>query len=133
MSPADTVAAPTRVLVVDDSSFSRRTLRLLLESMGLSVEEASNGAEALERFYINAPALVLLDLVMPDMTGNEVLAKFHELNPAVPVIIATSDLQAATADDVRAAGAVALINKPITRTVLETTVRAALAGGNSWS
>ena len=51
----------TKVLIVDDSSLARRTLRQSLESMGCHVEEATDGVQAIERFFINRPELVILD------------------------------------------------------------------------
>ena len=50
-----------RILIVDDSSLSRRTLRGMLEGAGYAVEEASDGAQALERYFLNPHDIVLLD------------------------------------------------------------------------
>jgi CheY-like chemotaxis protein len=69
-----------RILVVDDSGFARRTLRQLLEGAGHTVEEAKDGHDALERYFLNKPDLVLLDMVMEGMNGMEVLAKLRELD-----------------------------------------------------
>lgn len=115
-----------KVLIVDDSSLARRTVRQLLEQMGHEVEEASDGAQALERYFINRPALVILDMVMNGMYGLEVLAKLRELNPAVRVIIATADIQKSTHEQARAAGAFAVVNKPLNRDQLEKTIAEAL-------
>src|ERR1700709_160351 len=104
-----------KVLIVDDSSLARRTVRPVLEEMGHSVEEASDGAQAIERYFINRHDLIILDMVMTGMYGIEVLAKMRELNPDVRVIVATADIQKSTVDQVRAAGACAFINKPINR------------------
>ena len=127
------MSAKTRILIVDDSSFSRRNMRQHLEALGHDVEEASDGPQALERFYLNPPDLVMLDLVMPGMNGIEVLAKMQGLNPKIPVIVATSDVQKATADEVQQGGARALLNKPVVRPALEAAIATALAGGSSWS
>lgn len=97
------------------------------------VEEAADGPQALERVYLKPPDLVVLDLVMPQMNGTEVLLKVKEMHPKLPVIIATSDVQKATLEEVKSGGACALINKPVSRPILETAVAAALTGGNSWS
>jgi CheY-like chemotaxis protein len=56
-----------RVLVVDDSALSRRTLRQILEPAGYEVAEAEDGLTALERYFIEKPDVVLLDLVMKGM------------------------------------------------------------------
>jgi CheY-like chemotaxis protein len=102
-----------KILVVDDSSLARRTMRQILEQLGHSVEEAADGPQALERYVLNQHDVIVLDLVMHGMYGLDVLAKFRELNPKLPVIVATADIQKSTRDDARAAGAVALVNKPL--------------------
>lgn len=118
-----------KVLVVDDSGLARRTVRHALEAMGLTVEEAVDGATALERYYINRHDLVVLDMVMDGMYGLEVLAKMRELNPDIRVIVATADIQQSTRDQVREAGAAAFVNKPISRAQLTEIVTALLGGG----
>lgn len=122
-----------KVLIVDDSSLARRTLRHMLEEMGHTVEEATDGTQALERYYINRHDLVLLDLVMNGMYGLDVLGKMRELNPEVRVIVATADIQTATRDEARQAGAAAFVNKPVNRQQLADTVSSVLTGGVSWN
>jgi two-component system, chemotaxis family, chemotaxis protein CheY len=119
-----------KVLVVDDSGLARRMMRQMLEEMGHSVEEATDGAAALERYYINRHDLVLLDMVMDGMYGLEVLAKMRELNPDVRVIVATADIQNSTREQVRGAGAAAFVNKPVNRKELAGVVAAVLEGGS---
>jgi two-component system, chemotaxis family, chemotaxis protein CheY len=122
-----------KILIVDDSALARRTLRGLLEEMGHSVEEASDGAQALERFYLNPPELVILDMVMNGMYGLEVLSKIREINSEARVIVATADIQKSTADQVRAAGAKGILNKPINRQAISDTLKVVLEGGNTWN
>ena len=122
-----------KVLIVDDSSLARRTLRQSLESLGHTVEDASDGAQALERFYLNPPELVILDMVMTGMYGLEVLAKMREMNPAVRVLVATADIQKSTSDQVRSAGALGILNKPVNRDQLATAIATILAGGHTWN
>jgi two-component system chemotaxis response regulator CheY len=128
----DIAAKPIKVLVVDDSSFSRRNMRLLLEELGHQVEEATDGNQALERIHISPPDLMMLDLVMPGLGGLEVLALAIKIRPELPVIVATSDVQCLTMDEARAGGARALINKPLKKGQLASVVSQALGGGNSW-
>ena len=122
-----------KVLIVDDSALARRTLRQALEEQGHQVEEASDGAEALERFYINKPELVILDMVMKGMYGLEVLTKMLQMNSDARVIVATADIQTTTAEQVRAAGAKAILNKPVNRQQLAVTIKLVLEGGNTWN
>jgi two-component system, chemotaxis family, chemotaxis protein CheY len=122
-----------KILVVDDSGLARRTIRQLLQEMGHSVEEASDGAQALERYFLNHHDLIVLDMVMEGMYGLEVLMKFKQLNPDVRVIVVTADIQSSTRDEARAAGASALINKPIAREELVSVVNSVLKGEVAWS
>jgi len=122
-----------KILIVDDSSLARRTLRRLLEELGHQVEDASEGAQALERFFLSQPDLVILDMLMSGMYGLDVLAKLRELKPDVRVIVATADIQQTTREQVRAAGAQGMLNKPINRDLLSQALRAVLEGGNTWN
>lgn len=117
-----------RILVVDDSSLARRTLRQILETAGYQVEEAADAVQALERYFLKPHDLVMLDNVMDKMFGLEAIAKFKELNPQVRVIMATADIQSSTKEQAMAAGAYALVNKPIDRDNLLQLVNAALKG-----
>ena len=122
-----------KILVVDDSALARRTVRQHLEAMGHTVEEASDGAQALERFYLGAPDVVILDMVMTGMYGLEVLTKIREMKPDALVIVATADIQKTTADHAREAGAKALLNKPVNRDALTATLKVVLDGGHTWN
>lgn len=122
-----------RILVVDDSSLSRRTLRSILESAGYVVEEASDGTQALERYYLQPHDLILLDIVMERINGLDVLTKFRELNPQVRVLMATADIQSSTRDQAQKAGAVGLVNKPFSRDRILHDVATVLDGGNLWN
>jgi two-component system chemotaxis response regulator CheY len=117
-----------KILIVDDSGLARRMLRQMLEEMGHTVEEATDGPSALERYYIHRHDLVLLDMVMNGMYGLEVLSKIRELNPEVRVIVATADIQNSTRKRVRDAGASAFLTKPVNRKELASVVTTLLEG-----
>ncbi len=113
------------ILVVDDSNLARRTLRQILENGGYEVDEAKDGHEALERYYLHRPDLVLLDMVMADLGGLEVLRKLLELDPNADVVIASADIQKATQAEAKEAGARGYITKPFNpQQVLETVTQA---------
>ena len=101
-----------RVLVVDDSALSRRTLRQILESAGYDVAEAEDGLSALEQYFLEKPDVVLLDLVMKGMYGLEVLTKLRELDPDAKVVVVSADIQTSSQQLVEEAGAKAFVNKP---------------------
>ncbi|MEW9805706.1 response regulator [Mesorhizobium sp. ZMM04-5] len=75
-----------RILIVDDESQIRRFLRPALEAAGYEVVEAATGADALKAAATVAPALVILDLGLPDMDGKEVIARLRGWSH-VPIII----------------------------------------------
>ena len=102
-----------KILIVDDSSMSRRMMRRIVESAGYDVVEAEEGATGIEQYFLEKPDLVFLDLTMKDMYGLDVLEKLRELDPAALVIIASADIQDSTREMVATAGANAFINKPL--------------------
>ena len=81
-----------QVLVVDDDPKTRDMLRRTLQKAGWTVAEAANGCEAIETLERSNPALILLDLMMPEMDGFEVLERLQgdESWREVPVIIVTA-------------------------------------------
>lgn len=115
-----------RILIVDDSKAMRMIVRRTLRQAGFGqheVEEAENGAQALEMIRANPPALVLSDWNMPQMSGIELLQAVRDEGHKVKLGFVTSE----TADEMRALaaeqGAAFLITKPFTeetfRQVLE--------------
>lgn len=123
----------TKILVVDDSGMSRRTLRRFLEPAGYQVAEAEDGITALEHYFIDKPDLVLLDLTMTGMYGIDVLKKMREMDSGARVVVASADIQSSTRDIVRDAGANGYINKPFVVEQVLNAVREALQGGSSWT
>jgi two-component system KDP operon response regulator KdpE len=86
MSPDNT---RYKILAVDDEQRMVRFIQLNLEQDGFEVITAYNGKEALEQVRIQLPDLILLDIMMPDINGFEVLKKIREVN-TVPVIMLTA-------------------------------------------
>ena len=118
-----------KILIVDDSALSRRTLRRILETGGYEVVEADDGMTALEVYFLEKPSLVLLDLVMKGMYGLDVLVKLREMDPKAMVVVASADIQSSTRKMVAEAGALAFINKPFISEEVLAAVETALAEG----
>lgn len=118
-----------KILIVDDSALSRRTLRRILESAGYEVVEAGDGMAALELYFLEKPALVLLDLVMKGMYGLEVLLKLREMDHDVRVVVASADIQSSTRKLVDEAGALGFINKPFVAEEVIKAVETSIAEG----
>jgi two-component system chemotaxis response regulator CheY len=119
------------IMIVDDSNYTRRTHRRILESDGHAVHEASSGMAALEAYFVHRPDLVLLDLTMEDMGGLEVLEKLRELHADARVIVVSADVQRSTSQLVTDSGAMRFLGKPVTPEGLLDTVRSALAEAKS--
>lgn len=118
-----------KILIVDDSALSRRTLRRILESAGYDLVEANDGMAALEVYFLEKPDLVLLDLVMKGMYGLDVLVKLRELDQEARVVVASADIQSSTRKMVDEAGALGFINKPFVSEQVVAAVEAALTKG----
>lgn len=117
-----------KVLIVDDSALTRRSLRQILEAAEYEVMEAENGLDALERYFLDKPDVVLLDLVMRGMYGLEVLQKLRELDPQARIVVVSADIQTSSQDLAGEAGATAFINKPFDRAEILSALDVALAG-----
>ena len=118
-----------KILIVDDSALSRRTLRRILEPTGYELVEADDGMTALEVYFLEKPNLVLLDLVMKGMYGLDVLVKLREMDPKALVVVASADIQSSTRTMVDEAGAHGFINKPFVAEQVIAAIEAALAEG----
>lgn len=117
-----------KVLIVDDSALTRRSLRQILETAGCEVVEAENGLDALERYFLDKPDVVLLDLVMRGMYGLDVLHKLRELDPCARIVVVSADIQTSSQDLAGEAGAAAFINKPFDKSDILSALDTALAG-----
>ena len=114
-----------QILVVDDEERMVRFIRLNLEYDGFHVFEAFNGSQAIKKIRSNLPDLVLLDVMLPDMDGFEVLKIIREVS-SVPVIMLTA--KGEEEDRVRGLelGADDYVTKPFSPRELVSRVRAVL-------
>ena len=115
-----------KILLVDDSALARRTARQILEGAGYVVVEAEDGMTALERYFLEKPDVVLLDLVMKGMMGLDVLDKLHEMDPKVRAIVLSADIQDSSRELAAAGGARNFLHKPIDRASLLSAVSGVL-------
>lgn len=119
------------IMIVDDSNYTRRTHRRIVESAGHVVHEASTGMAAIEGYFVHRPDLVLLDLTMEDMSGLEVLEKLKTLDAGARVIVISADVQRSTTQLVAESGALRFLGKPVSADGLLEAVRETLDGGAS--
>lgn len=102
-----------KVLAVDDSEFFRKMYSDALTKAGFEVETAANGKEAVEKIKAIKPSLVLMDLVMPEMTGAEALVamKQDDSVKTIPVVMLTSISADIKGEDLMLKGAVGYLVK----------------------
>ena len=79
-----------KILVVDDDLHIQRLYKEEFEEEGYDVVIASNGQEAIDLFNREAPDIVTLDILLPDIDGIRLLRQMKEKNPKVPIIMSTA-------------------------------------------
>ncbi len=100
------------ILVVDDSWLIRQTVANMLNRAGFEIVLAENGEQALEKCATQTFDCMLLDLLMPDMSGLDVVKKLKETGVTTPVIILTADIQSTTQQRCQDAGVTEFLIKP---------------------
>jgi two-component system KDP operon response regulator KdpE len=118
-------AAPIKVLVIDDEPPIRKLLRMGLTTQGYEILEASNGRMALEKL-VEEPALIILDLGLPDVQGHELLRTIRARNEAVPIVVLSSRGDEAGKVQALDLGADDYLTKPFGMEELLARLRAAL-------
>ena len=100
------MARPKNTLLVDDEAHVRAFMRLLLRELGIEeCWEAADGASALHLVKQHKPDLVLLDINLPGMSGLQVLGQMKQLDPELPVVMATAQSSMSTVSEAVRLGA----------------------------
>jgi DNA-binding NtrC family response regulator len=123
------MAAAEMIWVVDDDPAIRELLSFIVTSAGYSVDVFSSGAEVLSHSG-RPPDAVLLDLMMPEIDGVEVLKEVARRYPRLPVIMITADNDVSRAVEVTKLGAYDYLVKPVDQKRLLTTLSRALSHGS---
>jgi CheY-like chemotaxis protein len=99
------MSAP-RILLVEDDRFLRRACEVSLRQRGFSVTTAADGEEALRKVRAETPDLILLDLLMPRMTGTEVLRtlRAEEATREIRVLILSNSSREQDVEEIKALG-----------------------------
>lgn len=123
VTPVFTAAKPTvvpkkttekSVLIVEDSPTSRKVISMVLSRKGYAVSEAATGGEAFKKVTEEIPQLILLDAMLPDMTGYDILAKLKQDSrlKEIPVVMLTAKDSPVDREKGMRAGSVAYLTKP---------------------
>jgi two-component system nitrogen regulation response regulator NtrX len=115
-----------RILVIDDETAIRDSMKMILEYEGYECVGAANGQEGLALVDKMSPDLVFLDVKMPGMDGLEVLGRIKATNETLPVVIVSGHGTIDTAVEATKKGAFDFIEKPLSRDRIDVTVRNAL-------
>ncbi len=115
-----------KVLVIDDNPQFADLIRRVLGSEDFQVSVAPNGKTGIEKAILDVPELVLLDLKLPDVPGEEVLRRLKEIGRDIAVIVITGYGGEQVAVDMMRKGAIDFLSKPIEREVLLRSAKNAL-------
>ncbi|MEQ8768234.1 MAG: sigma-54 dependent transcriptional regulator [Planctomycetota bacterium] len=122
-------ATPTKggrrpvILVVDDELFMRTLMRRGLEKAGYKVEDMETGEAALAFLEKRWPDLILLDVMLPELSGVEILRRVHQMRDDLPVIVVSGVDEVSTAVECLRLGAVDFVQKPFEEERLLVTIR----------
>ncbi|HEX5430763.1 MAG TPA: sigma-54 dependent transcriptional regulator [Bryobacteraceae bacterium] len=104
---------PVSILIIDDNPGSLELLSTALARPGLEILTAADPDEGLDLFYARHPHIVLTDLVMPHMSGMDVLERIMEVDPATEVVLMTAHYSTESAVEAIKKGASDYLNKPL--------------------
>mgnify|MGYP001363804240 CR=1 FL=1 len=99
------------ILLVEDDRAIREILELKLNNAGFSVKIAENGEQAIEQLKTGKFDLILMDLIMPQMNGFDLLEKLHGLNNQIPKIVMSNLDQPEDIEKVKKMGAITFLSK----------------------
>ncbi len=117
------------ILLIDDSWLTRRALKTMITNSGHTVIEADNGEKALDMIRTGTrPDCIILDLLMPEMDGYEVLIELKEMGSTVPVIVWSADIQNTARSKCTDLGAVNFLNKPPEAREVNSVIKKVLVG-----
>jgi DNA-binding response OmpR family regulator len=121
--------APTEaqlILAIEDDSAVQKILRRLFETEGYRIDLAKDGLSGLQRFCKRTPSAIVLDLLLPDMSGQEVCQQITRVAPGLPVIVLSAKAEVADKVVLLEMGACDYVTKPFSPRELLARVRVAI-------
>jgi DNA-binding response OmpR family regulator len=124
--PERKVTLAERILVIEDGSAVRRVLKRLLELEGYSVDLAADGTSGLELLRTRTPSALILDLRLPDMSGEKICQQVIQVAPGLPIIVLSGKSEVMEKVALLEMGAYDYVTKPFSPRELLARVRAVL-------
>lgn len=110
------LAKTAKIMVVDDMKMMRTSLRTFLHSLGYeNIVEAVDGQDAIEKHAMEEPKFIFMDIVMPNITGNEALRHIRGHDKTTPIVMLTSVSDEALIKECESLGITGYLLKPLTR------------------
>ena len=116
-----------KILLVEDNKNNLRALTLYLELMGLMVEQAEDGFEALRKLDHKSFDIVISDIGIPGLNGLDLAKRIHDEFGGIPIVLMTGDPRARVNESVNEVGVTGLLIKPFTPRELMTTINRTVA------
>lgn len=114
-----------KLLVIDDEEIIRRASQRTLVPAGYEVDTAASGREGLKLITENEYDLILVDLMMPEMSGREVVEQIRTITPETRILVITGYSSTETKDQVKSMGIDCYLEKPYSpKTLIEAVIRA---------
>ncbi|MBI6872648.1 response regulator [Clostridium aciditolerans] len=103
-----------KILIVDDSNFSQRTMANLIKKFleDVDIYFANDGQEGLEAYKKISPDYTFVDLLMPNMSGKDMIGLIKEFRAEAKIIVASADVQKRVREEIEELGIMSFINKP---------------------
>lgn len=114
---------PGHALVADDNSENQRLIKRLLQQAGMTVDIVENGAKAVEAAKSRNYSVILLDMQMPIMSGHQAALHIRELDIKSPIVAFTANVMKHQIDEYEKIGFAGVVEKPIVREKLFSTLR----------
>lgn len=110
------VSQDSKIMIVDDMKMVRSSIKSYLKQLGYeNIVEAVDGQDAIEKHAMEEPAFIFMDIVMPNLNGNEALKHIREADKKTPIVMLTSVSDEKLIQECEALGIKGYILKPLTR------------------
>jgi DNA-binding response OmpR family regulator len=112
-----------KVLIAEDDSLVLKTMELCLKKFGYEVIACIDGLDAMERIELHTPDIIIVDIMLPYLSGLEIIGKVKQMKNAMPIIVISSMGQQSVVDEALKLGASDYISKPFNINVVNAKIK----------